>query len=231
MTVQVHEFGYVSFIEKYGSDESVICAARTSTQRGFQGWGDETRPGDERLLKFLWQNGHVSPFEFAGLVVEIRCPLFVRSQLVRHWSLSVNEASARYAPLPEEDYLPTVERLLRHASGSNKQANRATGAPELTEESAAGWLAFLEKLQGDAQATYEYGLSVGVPKELARIALTVARYTTIRLNGNLRDWIFVLGKRLADDAQEETRQTLEPVGALVAEHFPRTWSLFEEWKR
>ena len=45
--------------------------------------------------------------------------------------------SARYAPLPDMNYLPSVERLMINAGTSNKQAGSMKDATVLTETKAA----------------------------------------------------------------------------------------------
>ena len=136
-----------------------------STQKGFQGWGVKCRvclgndencqrcagtgikPGDEKLLAYLMQNRHETPFEMAGMVVEVQAPIMVFREWHRHrvpWSY--NEASARYAPLPALDFLPSVKRMMRGQQGhATKQAASHVDV-ELTEQAAKDWLERLEKI-------------------------------------------------------------------------------------
>lgn len=243
--MKVLDFGYVNLVETYGSDESIISAARMSTQKGFLGFAgdpcthctgqggaescsrcDDTyilKQGDEKLLKYLWSHGHVSPFEFAGMVVEIQCPIFVARQTMRHWTFSFNEASARYAPLPDFDYLPTVDRIMMNSTGTNKQSGAMKGARPLTEDAAATFRAQLKELQRETRLEYEMALEDGIPQELARGVLTVNAYTRIRANANLRDWLFFLKARTHEGAQFETRKFAEALDSLIQEAFPRTW--------
>ena len=68
----------------------------------------ESVSGDEKLLRFLYQNKHSTPFEFAGLIVEVQAPIMVFREWHRHRTQSYSELSARYAPLPNVHYQPTV---------------------------------------------------------------------------------------------------------------------------
>ena len=45
--MKVLDHGYVKLIETYGSDSSIIEAARMSTGKGFLGWGTPESKGDE----------------------------------------------------------------------------------------------------------------------------------------------------------------------------------------
>lgn len=226
---KVLDHGYVSLVESWGSDERVIEAARQSVGGGFVSWEPyEGHPkGDAGLLAYLWRKRHAGPFEFAGLTVEVQAPFVVLRQWDRHRTQSRNEMSARYAPLPEVDYLPTAKRLLT-GGGDNKQAGRVSGSPELDRLAADEWLNSLAKLQCQAQSVYEDGLSRGVPKELARLALTLSRYSRMWCSANVRNWTWFLGLRMAVDAQTEIREYANAVGELIAEKFPRTYALFIE---
>jgi len=191
---------------------------------------DADKPGDEKLLRFLWENKHATPFEMAGLTIEVQAPIFVFREWHRHRvPFSYNEMSARYTPLPDVNYVPTVERLLVN-SKTNKQAGTVKGAKELTGENARFWLEKLEEVYAQTQRIYEEGLVFGVPKELARVVLPVGRYSRMRASANLRGWLAFLTLRMAPNAQWEIQQYANALGELVAEKFPRTWELFRESK-
>jgi thymidylate synthase (FAD) len=258
----VLDHGYLELVESWGSDERVVEAARMSTGKGFLGWGpkcDEcgrsggqntnpggdplecshgtcpgrrTRPGDEKLLRYLYENRHDTPFEMAGMIVEVRAPIFVFREWHRHrvpWSY--NEASARYAPLPALDYVPTPERMMRGGGHLTKQAASGEGAEPLTETSAERWAKRLRDLQTDLENHYQKGLQIGVPKELARLAMTVGRFSTMRASANLRGWLHFLGLRDAPNAQEEIRVYAQAAGDFLRSLFPRTMALHDEKKR
>ena len=194
------------------------------------GTGKVQKPGDEKLLRYLWEHKHATPFEMAGLTVEIQAPIFVFRQWHRHRTQSYNEMSARYTPLPDLDYVPTVERIMAEAS-ANKQAGKAAGAAELTETAAELFRDGLQEQYASAQRLYLAALSSGIPKEVARIHLPVARYSRMRASANLRNWLAFLTLRMDSHAQYEIRVYADALGKMVAERFPRTWGLFAEGLR
>lgn len=217
------DHGYIQTVETWGSDERIIEAARMSTAKGFNGWGTPEAPGDEKLLAFLYNHKHSTPFEMAGLIVEVKAPIFVFREWHRHRTQSYNEMSARYIPLPNENYVPSVERIMMQG-GANKQAQSA-GAT-LTEDDAVQFREELISAYGDAQTAYEWGIAAGVPKELARLPVPVARYSRMRASANLRNWLQFLTLRMDPAAQWEIRQYANAVGEIIAHHFPQTWKLF-----
>jgi thymidylate synthase (FAD) len=262
MRTQVLDHGYVEFIEKWGSDERIIEAARMSTDKGFLGWdpgpcpscagsgltleigaqpfdqttsavvpctscdGKGSHRGDAKLLEYLYKNSHSTPFEMAGLVVEIQAPIFVFREWQRHRTQSYNEMSGRYTPLPDLNYVPTVERLMINAGGSNRQAGTVSGASALTEQHAEDFRIELRNEYRRQQELYERYLALGVPKELARIHLPVGRYSKMRASANLRNWLAFLTLRDYAKAQYEIRMYAKEIAKLIEVHYPRTYALY-----
>lgn len=243
---KVLDYGYVRLVESWGSDERIIESARMSTARGFQGWGpvhedfcvnrDKTgqahdcictpKPGDEKLLRYLWEHRHTTPFEMAGATIEVKAPIFVFREWHRHRTQSYSEMSSRYVPLPSEDYLPMHSRLFM--STKSRQSHGAVGAGELTDENARRWIAKLDEHYRQTEELYQLGLRIGVPKELARLPLPVARYSVMRASANLLNWTRFLALRLPEDAQWEIRAYAAEVAEIMSERFPRTSALFGE---
>lgn len=256
----VLDHGYVKLIETWGSDERVIEAARMSTGKGFKGWGSEwccgnvdcgklptgrytitpgsgcehcgtamkLVPGDEKLLAYLYTNAHMTPFEMAGMVIEVKAPIFVFREWHRHRTQSYNEMSARYVPLPDENYMPSMERITM-PGGFNKQA-QGTGA-HADENTALMFRRHLEDSYRGSQQLYEVALANGVPKELARLCLPVARYSKMRASANLRNWLAFLTLRDSDNAQWEIRMFAQAVGQIIGDCFPRTFALFDKERK
>lgn len=223
--IPILDNGYLMEVESWGSDEAIIEAARMSTGKGFLGWGTADAPGDEKLLRYLWEHKHATPFEMGGMIVEVQAPIFVFREWHRHRTQSYNEMSARYVPLPDMNYVPTVERLLMN-SKSNRQAGTLKGASELTESAALEYRALLMLEYESQERLYQKALREGVPKELARLHLPVGRYSRMRASANLRNWLAFLTLRMDAVAQWEIRQYANTVGGLIASRFPRTWELF-----
>jgi len=247
---EVLDHGYLKIVESWGSDKRIIEAARMSTGKGFLRWNkgkcpecmgagylvEHTRPcpacegkgtvrGDKHLLKYLYDHWHHTPFEMAGFIIEVQAPIFVFREWHRHRTQSYNEMSARYTPLPDLNYIPTVERLMLN-SKTNKQAGTVKGAAELTEEGATTFQESLRLMYGQQESLYQIALLSGVPKELARIHLPVGRYSRMRASANLRNWLAFLTLRTDPAAQYEIRQFANAVGSIVAAKFPRTWELY-----
>lgn len=230
--IKVLDHGYVRFVEDWGrgdareAEAGIIEAARQSTQGSFRGW-----EADEKLLRFLFCNKpqHATPFEFAGMVIEVQAPIFIYREWHRHRTQSYNEMSARYAPLPNNNYLPTPERCLM-VSGTNKQAGAVKGSEGVTHESALVWLDEVTSCYDHCEEVYQSGLQRGVPKEVARVVMPVGRYSRMRAQALLRNWLAFMTLRADPGAMWEIQQYAHAVGRIIAERFPRTWKLFAEAK-
>lgn len=220
--IPVLDHGYVEFVESWGSDERIIEAARMSTDKGFQGW-----ESDEKLLKFLYKHNHLTPFEMCGAIFEVKAPLMVFREWHRHRTQGFNEMSARYIPLPDENYVPDPEDLVKRANAAALSKNRqATGTGTFDERTVMNDLHLLRLHYVAGQDLYEGLLERGWPKELARLVVPVARYSKMRVTCNLRNWMHFLRLRLDPNAQQEIRLYAEAVCNILASCFPRTIHLF-----
>jgi len=219
--------GYVKLIECWGSDQGIVESARMSTGKSFRGWGTDEAPGDEKFLRFLWENKHYSPFEQAGMMIEVQAPIVVFREWHRHRTQSYNEMSGRYTVLPNMFYLPDIERLkAARQSAKNKQGSELG----FDEHQAKEIQETLERAYKDARKRYEVLIDAGVAREVARLVLPVAQYSRMRASANLRNWLAFLALRMDKAAQWEIRQYANAVADLLNERFPRTYDLFAEDK-
>lgn len=232
MRISVLDHGYVEFVEAWGHGKAgferddvsdfecgIIEAARQSTQGSFRGWDK-----DAKLLEYLYSHKHMTPFEFAGMVIEVQAPIFVFREWHRHRTQSYNEMSARYEPLPDLYYVPTIERVMM------QQGKQGGSSVELSHLYADEFVLWLKEAYIRFQSSYQTDLAAGIPKELARLGMPVGHYSRMRASANLRNWLAFLALRRDPAAQWEIRQFANAIGDLIAQNFPRTWELFNENK-
>lgn len=181
--------------------------------------------GDMKLLRYLWEHKHHTPFEMAGLTIEVQAPIMVFREWHRHRTQSYNEMSGRYTELPNLYYFPSVERLM---AGKQAKANKQSSESGFTECQANAFRQYMDHAVHAAREAYEIMLGEGVAREIARLILPVNQYSRMRASANLRNWLAFLSLRMATDAQWEIRQFANVVGDIINAHFPRTYQLFEE---
>lgn len=171
-------------------------------------------------------SGNCTPFEMAGMIIEVQAPIFVFREWHRHRSQSYNELSGRYTSIPDVNYVPTLDRLMLGSDGKNKQAGTIAGAGALTVDEAESFRSALVESYNHSENVYQKALKAGVPKELARVHLPVGRYSRMRASSNLRNWLAFMTLRMAGNAQWEIRQYANEVSNLIRQKFPRTHGLF-----
>lgn len=232
MNIPVLDHGYVRLVESWGrgdagiAEAAIIEAARQSTQGCFRGWEK-----DEKLLGYLYNSTpkHSTPFEFAGMTIEVQAPIFVFREWHRHRTQSYNEASARYAPLPDLYYLPEFQdvkdRAIEAANTKNRQAS-SEGITVPDNEAILNWLVQVQKSYDAAEDLYQSSLKLGIPKELARIVMPVGHYSKMRASANLLNWLKFLTLRDHPAAQKEIQRFAQAVGMIIGQEFPRVYRLF-----
>jgi thymidylate synthase (FAD) len=211
------EYGFVRYIDHLGSDQRIVESARISYKSPSKG-----PEQDRKLLEYLYKNLHTSPFEQCSVTLNIKLPILVMRQIVRHRAASTNEVSARYTELPDQFYIP---KHYRKQDTKNKQGSVSTN--DIDHED-------MRKLVRESCAasyyTYQKLLANGVAREMARMVLPVNIYTEIYWTMNLRNCLHFLTLRLDEHAQWETRQYAEAIYVILKGLFPWTIDAFNRYQ-
>ena len=230
--IAVLDHGFVRLIDHMGSDRRIVEAARVSYRSPSK--GDE---GDKKLLSYLLRHKHTSPFEMGKVTFNIKMPIFVMRQYIRHRMQNVNEVSARYTELPEEFYIP---ESWRKQDPKNKQGSIETGNwnPDLRgglcEAHVHGlWYngtatGLLEEVNTVCYQAYQKLLEAGVAKEMARFVLPVNIYTEIYSTWDLNNLLKFFALRDDPHAQWEHQQFALAMKQITAQLFPWTMELYEQ---
>ena len=216
-----------TYVDHMGSDLSVVNAARVSFGKKSE-WERVTlqdRDGpyllkvqlkkeDAKLIKYLADHKHYSPFGHCFASFHIKAPIFVARQLVKHEYLRMNEISRRYVDSEPEFYVPDVWR------GRAKDKKQGSdGVVELFYDD--------ESYLGEAQATaismYQHLLKVGVAPEMARMVLPQSMYTEWYWSGSMDAFANMCILRLKEDTQYETRLVAQQIDKVMGELYPVSW--------
>ncbi len=210
---QVLDKGFVDLIDCMGDDLSIVRAARVSYGKNI------TDPDkDKKLIKFLLNNEHGTPFEHTALTFHIKAPIFVVRQWMRHRiGNSYNEISGRYTEMKEEFYIPAQ---LRTQVGKNYQYETLVDSVNSIEK--------IEKHYDDTFNLYKELLAAGVAKEQARAVLPLGMYTEMYWTVNVRSLMNFITLRLDDHAQEEIREYAAALLEYFKDKFPWTAEIFLE---
>lgn len=216
--IDVLDKGFVKLVDFCGSDKKIEEAARQSYGEGTRSVSDR-----EKLLRHLMRHAHTSPFEMGDVTFQIKCPIFVARQWVRHRTHSMNEYSARYSRPMDEFYLPELKRV-QVQSVDNKQGSGA----EATE--ALDFVEACEKMNGTVMECYNFYEKQDLARELNRINMPVSNYTIFTWKQNLHNLFHFLGLRLDHHAQFEMREFAEAMAKIIKELFPISCQAFEDYK-
>ena len=204
--IQVHR------MDSMGTDLTVVNAARVS----FDKFKEELEYSDEKLIQYLAEHGHWSPFSHCFIQFKIDAPIFVARQLMKHTvGLGWNEVSRRYVDDDPEFYTPYE---WRRRAADKKQGSMA-------EAVSSQDIANRIKNESDRIALNCYNrlLKLKVCPEQARTVLPQTMMTSWFWSGSLYAFSRVCNLRLKEDAQEETRDVAQRISDHCAVEFPLSW--------
>jgi len=202
----------VTLVDKMGTDLSVVNAARVSYAKSKDSF-DVVK--DEKLIKYLAEHEHWSPFAHASLQFRIKAPIFVARQLVKHQvGLVWNEVSRRYVDDAPELYRPDSWR----------------GRPQNSKQGSEGEVKLDQTINYNMETTmesclilYNSLLQKGVAPEQARMVLPQSMMTEWYWSGTLYAFARVCNLRCKPDTQRETQEVANEIDRLTNEAFPRSW--------
>lgn len=222
--IQIFDHGFVRYVDHHGSDQRIVEAARVSYHSPSKGL-----EADRKLIQYLWKNKHTSPFEMCKLTLNVKMPIFVMRQWVRHRMQNLNEVSARYTELPNEFYIPEV---FRNQDTKNKQGSLPPRTlSSFEEKERQEWLQKIVKEQyDDSYTTYTKLLHCGVAREQARIVLPVGIYTEIYCCWDLKNLLHFITLREDSHAQAEIQEYAKAIKIILQHLFPFTMEAYESVK-
>lgn len=210
--MRVLNLGELTLVDSMGSDLSVVQGARISNGAAMPEWRGAS---DEKLIRFLAENHHTSPFEHVTAKFYVKAPIFVFREWMRHRTLSYNEMSGRYKKLRPEFFYPEKVRI---PNPDNRQGSIEvdSGMPALMDH--------MDKAYAVAWQEYEEMLLHGFARELARSVLPVGIYSEMIVTGNLLNWMKFYKLRSSMDAQQEIRMYADAIGEELTKIAPLSFA-------
>ena len=188
------------------AERLIVKMARVSNPENADNW--DTGP---KLLRYLIQHRHWSPFEMASLCARIETERDIAAQILRHRSFSFQEFSTRYARTLVAECPP--QRL-------QDETNRQNSLDLIPQADKRRWDVRSAHLIGDAYLLYQDMLTEGVAKETARRILPLCTPTTLYMHGTLRSWLHYIDVRTDPGTQLEHREIAEACRAIFTTQFP-----------
>jgi thymidylate synthase (FAD) len=229
--ISVLDHGYVRLVDHMGSDLTPANSARASFGKRSETFTER----DARLLAFLVNHGHTSPFRHAVVQFEVKAPMMIANQWRKYRVGSLhtpegvpipdytddplwawNESSRRYVTEEPQFYVPKATEW-RSAPESKKQGSGDAVSPM------NGSIAEIDLRRHIARSVdhYETAMRCGICAEQARLFLPAyAMYVTWYWTASLQSVCHFLNERLGHDAQSEIRDYASAVYSLVKPLFP-----------
>lgn len=168
----------------------------------------------EKLIEYLIENCHWSPFEMADMTLEINTTRDIARQILRHRSFSFQEFSQRYAN-PTQMPFYTFEARLQDVK--NRQNSIEVNDPELDRE----WREMQTKVIETSLQAYDWAISKGIAKEMARKVLPEGLTPSVMyMKGSLRSWAHYIQVRSDKTTQKEHREIALAIAKVISEMFP-----------
>jgi thymidylate synthase (FAD) len=201
----------IELLETFGNDLTVVNAARVS----FHKESTEMTNRDEKLIQYLADHNHNSPFFHPQLRFRIKMPIFVAREWFRHTiGFARNEVSRRYVDTPPELWFPTEFR--------ERDPNLKQGSKDTVVESPAVKETYDQAMR-DSLKAYHSLLDQNVAPEIARAVLPLSLYTEFIETGSLAAYARLCKLRLDPHAQKEIQEYAQKINDLIEPVFPIAW--------
>lgn len=204
----------VEYIDHFGSDDSVVNAARVSFNKTAELYTPEQ---NAKLIRYLTEHNHKSCFNHAFVSFRVKAPIFVARQLVKHEYLPWNETSRRYVD-DEPEFFDIQWRY--RPEKSVKQGS----AGELSEEDKIKANKIFWELAESSLKAYNDLLDLNIAPEQARAALLLDTCTDWVWSGSLFAFAKMCNLRLDSHTQKEATEVAAQINQKMQGIFPVAWS-------
>jgi len=205
----------VELLETFGSDLTVVNAARVSLGKHVTEFTEK----DGRLIKYLADHDHVSPFFHPQARFRLKMPIWMAREWFRHTvGFARNEVSRRYV-----DDTPTFH----HLGVENMRArapNKKQGSQDVQIFNAEIALEQYTTVCASAMNSYHMLLNCNVAPEVSRMILPQSMMTEFIETGSLAAYARLVKLRTSPDAQKEIREVAEQIGKVLGGIFPVSWA-------
>jgi thymidylate synthase (FAD) len=203
----------VELLDVFGDDLTVVNAARVS----FAKESTKMTAGDGKLVKYLAEHNHVTPFFHPQARFRLKMPIFIAREWFRHQiGFARNEVSRRYVDSDPEFWMPDMLR--------ERDENKKQGSKDTKIQYNGHCLARMRNHNANTLLLYKDLLSHGICPEQARAVLPQSMMTEFVETGSLAAYARLYNLRTDPHAQREIQELARQVGELLAEKFPISWT-------
>lgn len=236
--ISVLDHGFVQYVSHMGDDLTVVNAARVSFNKQSDWeidmdaknrldstnsfyWEEDIliiSEKDKKLIKYLAEHNHWTPFAHPQITLRIRAPISIRTQFFKHKQGFVeNEISRRYVIDEPQIYNPQWR---------SKPSNGAKQGSEdfiTNEDTLSICDTFYKTVANESLKVYNRLIENGIAPEQARFVLPQGTYTEWWWTGSLAAYARVCKQRSDPHAQWEIREYASAIKEMIAPLFPISW--------
>jgi thymidylate synthase (FAD) len=177
-----------------------------------------------KLLDYLIEHKHWSPFEMASATIEVNTTRDIARQLLRHRSFSFQEFSQRYADIRDLSD-SVVIRKARLQDLKNRQNSVITDDTSLHVQ----WEQHQRNIWHTAMQAYEWAIDNGIAKEQARAVLPEGNTPSrLYVNGTIRSWIHYCELRSSNGTQLEHMVLAKEIATAIGQIYPKLLDFTQE---
>lgn len=213
----------VTLIDVMGDDLSVVNAARVSFEKesSYEEKDDygvvlDLQDKDKKLIKYLADNDHWTPFSQTAISLRIRAPIPIRTQCFKHkFGFSENETSRRYVSSTPTAFYPTWRNAAKSAKQGSGKAFTRRKQSRVRDK-------YIEHITRSLML-YEDMIKENVCPEQARFVLPQGVHTEWIWTGSLSAFARFCKQRLDPHAQQEIQELARMVSDTIEPLFPVSW--------
>lgn len=199
----------VDLLETFGNDLTVVNAARVSLGKHVSEFTEK----DSKLIHYLAEHDHISPFFHPQARFRIRMPIWMAREWFRHTiGFARNEVSRRYVDSEPTFHIPDAIRT--------RAPNKKQGSNDDVHDSNEFYLETMKDHARRSTEIYNMMLKNDVCPEQARMVLPQNMITEFIETGSLAAYARLCKLRMGQDAQKEVRDVASQIYILLLREFP-----------
>jgi thymidylate synthase (FAD) len=202
----------VVLLESFGNDLTVVNAARVSLGKHV----DEFTDKDAKLIKYLADHEHTSPFFHPQARFRLKMPIWMAREWFRHTiGFARNEVSRRYVDDEPTFHIPEFR---------TRAPNKKQGSNDDVHVQNDQFGEFMMSQCRNAVTSYKIMLQNNIPPEQARMVLPQNMMTEFIETGSIAAYARLCHLRMGPDAQKEIREVAQKVAQELIKVFPVSWA-------
>jgi len=207
----------VELLDYMGNDLTITNVARVS----FNKWKEEFDSKDERLINYLAEHEHTSPFRHNSIQIRCKAPIFLARQLMKHQvGLSWNEISRRYVDTDVEFFEPEEWR-------SRPKEGIKQGSGEVSPDSEALKYHYQQLIKEVMKYADAFSKSEIAP-EMIRMMYPQSMLTDWVWTGSLQAFYHVYRLRSGEGSQKEAQVFAKKLEEVIEPLFPKAWAALKK---